>query len=156
MVVGVATPPTTTFLSAMGTVEVTDSEHWKSGNVAVNATTKPTSLYWVFSGSCCPASSAYRDYNLSKSFSRLKAILGVEDNSKSGFSCRVGVFLDGKPVPAFNEGVTLGTELPMDIDVSNVLRMRIEVSTSARDGGVCVLGTARLLAAPPVTTTTIS
>jgi PASTA domain/NPCBM/NEW2 domain len=157
MVIGVATPPTSTFLSAMGTVEVTESGQWKSGNVAVNATTKPTSLYWE-SGGWFNAPSTYRDYNLSKGFSRLKAVLGVEDNSKSGFFCRFEVFLDGKPVPAFNESVGLGGELPMDVDVSNVLRMRINVSTSGKEAGICVLGTARLLAtAPtPVSTTTAS
>ena len=150
MVVGVAAPPTSTYLSAMGTVEVTDSDNWGSGNVAVNAAVKPTSLYWTYRN----RRASYRDYNLSKGFSRLKATLGVEDNSKSGFSCRAKVFLDNKPVPVFDQAVALGGELPMDIDVSNVLRMRIEVSTGAQEDGTCVLGTARLLAAPPVSTTT--
>lgn len=100
------------------------------------------------------------EYNISKGFRRFTATAGINDSAAdSSLKMQLEIFADGREV--FNKPVVYGTPLPIDIDVSGVLRLRFQYEgVSGR--GCCprsylVLGTAELLGLPgevPSATTT--
>lgn len=66
------------------------------------------------------------DLDLSRSFSRLRATLGLLDRSPGRASYRVEVFGDGRLLGDYT--ASLGTASAIDLDVSGVLRLRIQVT----------------------------
>ncbi len=66
------------------------------------------------------------EYDLARKYSRLKASVGVTDSAKSTTQFKVEIFLDGAEV--FDQTVKLGAVVPVDIDVTHVLRLRIQVT----------------------------
>jgi serine/threonine protein kinase len=93
------------------------------------------------------------EYNVAKGFRRFTATAGIDDNAgDSSLKMQLEIFADGREV--FNKPVPYGTPVPVDLDISGVLRLRIQweaVSGNRSASGnysYLVLGTAELLGLP--------
>jgi len=85
------------------------------------------------------------EYDLSRDSRRLQATVGVGDDSASDTQVRIEVFGDNNPL--YTQVFGLGQSESVDVDVSNVLRLRL-VATLAAEGGfpaAAVWGDARLV-----------
>ena len=67
--------------------------------------------------------SASVEFNLSRDFRRLSSVVGYSDTSSSEGRIRMQIFGDGEEL--FTQDVVLGTAIPVDVDVTDVLRLRI-------------------------------
>jgi serine/threonine protein kinase len=100
------------------------------------------------------------EYNISKGFRRFTATAGIDDNATdSSLKMQLEIFADGREI--FNKPVPYGTPVPVDLDISGVLRLRIQWESISGNGccggNYLVLGTAELLGLPgevPSATTT--
>jgi serine/threonine-protein kinase len=92
------------------------------------------------------------EYNISKGFRRFTATVGIDDNAgDSALKMQLEIFADGREV--FNKPVPYGTPVPVDVDISGVLRLRIQWEGVSGGDRCCttnyiVLGTAELLGLP--------
>jgi len=93
------------------------------------------------------------EYNIAKGFRRFTATAGIDDNAgDSSLKMQLEIFADGREV--FNKPVPYGAPVPVDLDISGVLRLRIQweaVSGNRSASGnysYLVLGTAELLGLP--------
>ena len=68
-------------------------------------------------------------FDLGRSWQSFNATIGLRDDSDAGGSVTFQVFKDG--ALALTETATLGQAIPIHVDVSNVLRLRIRASTPA-------------------------
>ncbi|WP_225943805.1 protein kinase domain-containing protein [Actinophytocola algeriensis] len=105
-------------------------------------------------------SSGEVEYNLAKGFRQLTATTALDDTSEHAEAAvQLEIFADNRPV--FSETVVLGTPIPIDLDLSGVLRLKIQWSTvqdvGCWDTGIIVLGEPTLFGLPgemPTETTT--
>jgi serine/threonine-protein kinase len=93
------------------------------------------------------------EYNIAKGFRRFTATAGIDDNAvDSSLKMQLEIFADGRQI--FSKPVSYGAPLPVDLDISGVLRLRIqwEALSGKQDlccrGNAFVLGTAELLGLP--------
>jgi serine/threonine protein kinase len=93
------------------------------------------------------------EYNIAKGFRRFTATAGIDDNAvDSSLKMQLEIFADGRQI--FSKPVSYGTPLPVDLDISGVLRLRIQwEALSGKQSQCCrgnafVLGTAELLGLP--------
>jgi len=70
--------------------------------------------------------SAYWDYNISRDWNRLEAVVGITDDSTFEQRARFRVVLDGDVIWE-RDDVGFGEEVPVAIDISGGLRLRLEV-----------------------------
>lgn len=82
-------------------------------------------------GDCHTCSMKWADYNLSRSWDTFTATLGLDDVSTSGHSVTFTVYADGEAIST--ETLTLGETIDIEVDVGDVLRMRLEVEFDERD-----------------------
>ncbi|OXM70613.1 protein kinase domain-containing protein [Amycolatopsis vastitatis] len=104
------------------------------------------------------------EYNIAKGFRRLTATAGLDDNAvDSTLKMQLEIFADGRQV--FSKPVPYGTPVPIDLDISGVLRLKIQWEGVSGNRSACcsgsylVLGTAELLGLPgevPTSPTTTS
>jgi hypothetical protein len=89
-------------------------------------------------------------YDLGRHYRRLKATVGLSDDSPSESQVRIEVFGDGRSL--FSQTVGLGTAVPVDIDVTGVLRLTISATMLNTEYGCCdasiVWGDIRVLGTP--------
>ncbi|GAC47953.1 hypothetical protein GOACH_04_03510 [Gordonia aichiensis NBRC 108223] len=83
------------------------------------------------------------EYDLGRSAVALKAIGGVADNSASSFTCTAQIEADGKRV--YNGPFAFGRTNPLDVPLTNALRLKIILSWGGPGEGDCVIGDARLI-----------
>ncbi len=81
-------------------------------------------------GDCRTCKAKWVEYNLSRSWGTFTATLGLDDTSKSGESVTFTVRTDGESVST--ETLTLGETVDIEVDVTDVLRLRLEI---ASEGG---------------------
>ncbi len=140
----VAKTPVTLVLAELEPVEQDGNcgSGYRTGDIAVNGATQQRSVWFSTYQRKDQACSV--DYNLGRDWSRLKASIGISDVSKSELQCRFEIFADNNPL--FNQTVALGQLVPIDLDVTNVLRLRI-IATPVTEvaGGDCVLASLRLI-----------
>jgi serine/threonine-protein kinase len=89
------------------------------------------------------------EYNLSKGFRQVTATTAIDDNSENAETvAQLEIFADNRPV--FSETVTLGTPVPITLDLSGVLRLKIQWSTVRGNcsDNVLALGEATLFGLP--------
>jgi serine/threonine-protein kinase len=93
------------------------------------------------------------EYNISKGFRRFTATAGIDDNAvDSSLKMQLEIFADGREI--FNKPVAYGTPVPVDLDISGVLRLRFQWEAVSGSRSICcsgsylVLGTAELLGLP--------
>lgn len=83
------------------------------------------------------------EFNLGRSAKRLVAVAGVHDTSKSTFTCRAELSIDGTVAQTLD--LSLGMTAPVDIPVPNALRLRVVFTFLGPGYGECVLGDFRIL-----------
>ncbi|GAA3237474.1 NPCBM/NEW2 domain-containing protein [Nonomuraea helvata] len=69
------------------------------------------------------------EYNLSRDWRRFRAVLGVRDDAPADAKARVEIFGDGKRL--YRKDFSLGRSDRVDIDVSHVLRLKLQTTTIA-------------------------
>ncbi|WP_285743226.1 protein kinase [Lentzea sp. NBRC 105346] len=164
----VARPAVTVYLDAVRPA----SGQWGSGGDAITAgmAGKPY-LHSLASYTryYCTADLQVVEYNVSKGYRRLVTTAGITDSSQNtAMKVQLEIFGDGRQLTS--KPIEYGTVVPLDIDLTNVLRLKIQwVITSNRTtcgDNYFVLGEAKLLglagevptsgvpAAPTSTTTT--
>lgn len=73
-------------------------------------------------------------YDLSRDYRRLVGQVGLEDRSVSGTRYKVEIYGDGRNL--FTEQVALGEAKPVDLDVTEVLRLTVSATLVEGDGSV--------------------
>jgi NPCBM/NEW2 domain len=111
-----------------------------SGTVYIHSVT----LY-AYAGS---GRSAALAYDTGRHYERFRATLGLrDDTSRSDIPVRFQVLADGHEL--FNSDLTFGQAVPIDLDITNILRLTIEVTPLKIDNNSnpdlpCVWGDARV------------
>ncbi|MEV7605697.1 PASTA domain-containing protein [Paenarthrobacter sp. NPDC089322] len=103
-----------------------------TGGISCNARSEASTTFWI----------------LGRTLNRLQAVVGIEDRADKDSRARVKMTADGKVI--FDEEFTYGEGYNLDADVTNVLRLEIEVTTVGAASGTSgsapiVLGNATLL-----------
>jgi hypothetical protein len=111
------------------------------GEFSTNGETVPRSIAL---GSYYVGKSPWIEYDLSRDWRFLRATVGVSDKAKSDTKVRLDILGDGNPL--FSKEFTIGKSEPIDIDVSDRLRLRIQI-TGTPDQGL-ILGDLRLIGSP--------
>lgn len=140
---GTRTPVTTTIPATPAEAMVTDALIVES---TASADVKPLSIDGVgyvnalqmYSGS----SPGKAEINASRARKRFLGTLGIPDDQKSTSSHMVEISLDGA-APVFSVIVNFGETKAIDLDVTNVLRIRITVSSKTRESGTVAIGNPR-------------
>ncbi len=82
------------------------------------------------------------EINAGRTQKRFRGSLGVLDSERSDSAFQVDISLDGAN-PVYSALVTFGETKEVDLDVTNVLRIRISVTSVANYSGYLGIGTAR-------------
>lgn len=132
----VARQPVTVYVDSLSTV---DSYALGQDTSELDGESYPRSLA---SGSW--SESGYSEWNLSRGYRHLVATVGRSDDAEHAEEqVQVEVFLDQRK--AWSERVVLGEPVEMDIDVTDVLRLRIEFTSLNDRAAYLVLGDIHLL-----------
>jgi serine/threonine-protein kinase len=145
----VARQPVSVFLADMKPVE----GYVQSGLATMNGTAYTRSVFF----------DTYDDgdagWDLGRHYRRLRAVVGLRDDAPSGSKMKLEVFADGRSI--FARNIALGETVPIDLDVTGVLRLRLTATdlvdnyqrSAAVFGDAAVLGTADEVQATTTTTT---
>jgi hypothetical protein len=98
---------------------------------------------------------SFVEYDLGRGFERIVGTVGPRDDVDADSLYKVEIFADG--VSVFDQDLVLGHVAPIDLDMSNVLRLRLQVTDLNYSGGsrYVVFADTRLLGLPesiPATT----
>ncbi len=75
------------------------------------------------------------EYDLGRHYRRLLATMGLRDDSGSGDQVKIEVFGDGRPL--FSQITSIGQAVPLDVDVTGVLRLRLSATLVASTSDCC-------------------
>lgn len=114
------------------------------GQNSINGVTyvRSYSFSWCdFMSSCF--STDFAEFDLSRDFHTFTATLGLSDDSESAASALFEIVVDGQT--KFSQTIGLGTAVPVSIDVSSALRLRLQVTpinvpNNSQDSGRGVFG----------------
>ena len=98
---------------------------------------------------------AFVEYDVARKYTRLVGQVGLRDDVSSAASYKIEIFVDGSQV--YDQTIGLGQVTPIDLDLTNVLRLRIQVTDlSPVDRGreYVVFADIRILGVPGVVPTT--
>jgi hypothetical protein len=132
-----ADPANASFVAASHQVDTKD-------NISINGRIYPWGFVGVVCGansikSPCPSSALPRvAINLGRAYAHFKARIGATDQSSSGTTADVSLIADGKPV--FHKAVSLGTSEDVNLPVSGVLRLELQVTSQHANMAVAVGG----------------
>ncbi|GAA3744351.1 NPCBM/NEW2 domain-containing protein [Salinactinospora qingdaonensis] len=115
-----AAVPESQSLTSMEWVDTSGAD-WESDPVTVNA----TEYSRVLSTRQCYHGEEWLEFNLSREWQTLTSTVGIADTSDSGASVTFTVYVDGEQMAS--ETTTLGEEVALDVDVSDALRVRLQV-----------------------------
>jgi hypothetical protein len=93
------------------------------------------------------STTAFVEFNLSRDFDTLQTVLGYDDNAASNAIVRAEIFADGQKLEEHD--LRLGTAIPLEIDIRDVLRFRVEW-TALEGEPISLLGDPQLLGDPEV------
>lgn len=120
----------TTLLTQM---EIVDSSQGRwlpgTGRAELNGEAYTRALVSTGCGDLYLPCTGWADYNLGRRWSTLTATIGVDDTSSASATTTFTVHLDGEP--AVTETLALGETRDIEVDVRDVLRLRIEVESDA-------------------------
>lgn len=89
----------------------------------------------------------YVEFNVNRSCVRLVTTLGIDD-SASDTSRKFNAIVKGDAVTKYSKtGIGYANPVPVSVDITNVLRLRVETSQTAGSDGTLVWGDARVLCA---------
>ena len=128
-----AAAPTTVVAPAPVAVSLSDlnslgsGSHPVRGTIKVNGTVYDNSISTNFG---CTTLAAW-DYDLSRQYKKLTAVIGVDDGSVPDDIVTVKLLADGATLAQAT--TSLGKPTPIEAGVENVLRFRVELSRSKPD-----------------------
>lgn len=97
--------------------------------------------------SYCAERTYFAEYNLSKGYRRFVASAGISDDSaRTALKVQLEVLADGRQIS--NTSVGFGSTVPLDLDLTGVLRLRFQYQVTSGNGtcdGTFALGEAKLL-----------
>lgn len=125
--------PVVEYLSDMETVG--GSAYLDTGAQKANGVTYSHGVKFELSSGGDPST---LEYDLSRQYRQLQGALALDDKSSSEAGVRVEVFGDGRSL--FDQTVTFGSTVPLDVDVTDVLRLKITASKVAGKQASMVLG----------------
>ncbi|MGH9270447.1 MAG: PASTA domain-containing protein, partial [Ilumatobacteraceae bacterium] len=134
-------------------LEAVDSNAgYEAGQAQVNGDIYTRSVYMDVSTS----TPLFIEYDLARKLTRLRGVIGVRDDSTASSLVKVEIFADGTPVS--EQDLALGQIAELDLDMTNVLRLRLQVTNLTYEG-CCdeynfVFADVRLIGVPGVVPTT--
>lgn len=136
-----AETPITLDLVSLGS---TDYESASPGDLEMNGTLYLNAYKFEISSYRDYTSTGYLDFNLSRDWQTLELTLGIDDNDGASSSALVEFSIDGQV--ALSTTVAFGSTIPVSLDVTNVLRLRVSVKAlSSTDYFNLGLGNAQLV-----------
>ncbi|MEG3628839.1 NPCBM/NEW2 domain-containing protein [Streptomyces poriticola] len=127
-------------LTSLEAVEMTNMEQ---GSATVD--TEPHEDALLAEAGFCFVSSV--EYNLAREWATLRFVAGITDVSADGIPRKVTVHGDGELLTS--KTLNFGSAMPVSVDVSGVLRLRLEVTNVDSDG--CSSDVVTALAEPVLT-----
>lgn len=85
----------------------------------------------------------WEDFNLSRRHRRFVSTVGMDDTSRSGSAARFEVFADGRLIHTVDLGI--GATRQVDVDVTNVFRLRLRTTQLTSVRGRPAWGDARIV-----------
>ncbi len=95
------------------------------GSVKLDTKVYDSSVYASFG---CRNASAW-EFDLNREYTKLSGVVGVDDYSIADDEATLKVIADGQPKGQVT--VKLGTTQPLEVDVTNVLRLRVELTRTS-------------------------
>lgn len=124
----------------------------ETGPIEIGGTLFENSLYAFTSSSGVDAGDgAYWEFNIGKDWEFFEATIGLVDESEFEQSGRFRVILDGASI--YEEDIQFGQQLPISINISEGLRLRLEVVSLGEGRIGLAWGSAQLLGLPGVAPT---
>lgn len=123
-----STTPSTVLLSFLE--PVVSEGGWTTGDTTINTVPYPHSVIRPTDCVCCSGGRIdVVEYNLGKKYGKLSAVVGLSDDSRAGYQARIAMLSVAGETPMLLEEwvVTLGSAIPIEVNVSQVLRLRIQV-----------------------------
>ena len=102
------------------------------GSIKINGTVYENAASWDFG---CGNAGAW-EFDLSRSYKKLTAVIGVDDGAVSTDQVTVKLLADGNAIG--QASTQLGKPVPIEVNLENVLRLRVEFS---RNSTTCVAET---------------
>ncbi len=114
---------------------VEDEGRWFTDSVDINGQNYPKTVYADGVDTCCfkEGDVFTIDYDLGRDYERFNSTIGLSDTSSDGTRWQFDVFVDGTNVASHALG--LGESVPVSIDVTGALRLRLAVTNLATEGG---------------------
>jgi hypothetical protein len=129
---GGAAPPPVAALSPefLGEITPVSSNNWSNpsdGTYEINGTTYTQSIATnMINYGIGHNGEGDIEYNVARQYTHLQATIGLSDQSSAGVPVRFQVLGDGTVL--FQQDLTLGQSVPIDVDISGVLRLQLEVT----------------------------
>jgi len=113
------------YLSEFDPVDVgRNVSSFETGQGSLSGTVYPRSLMIDPS---VPGEVGFVEYDLGRNFSRLGGLAGLRDDVPSDMAMHLEIFGDGERL-LDETSVTIGNAIPIDLDITNVLRLRIQAT----------------------------
>lgn len=93
----------------------------------------------------------YVEYDLARKYIKLRGIVGPRDDVRSDSQFKIEIYADGTKI--LDQTLKLGQTAPIELDVTNVLRLRLQV-TRLDGGGYIGFGDIQILGDPDTVPTT--
>lgn len=139
IVVTIADAPIIVELAEYGSL---DDFYGSRGEIQMNGTVYPDTIYLTTS-----SRTAWITYNLSRDWTTLKAELGLSDEHSG--NAVVQVEIKGDDELLYSEAIAFGSITPIELDVTNVLRLSISSTPVEGKQTRLGLGEARLIGGAP-------
>ena len=107
----------------------TSGNTWTAGRAEMDG--EPYNSVLRAGDGCYSGCVTWAEYNLGRNWDTFTAVVGLDDNSRSAESVTFSVYVDGEV--EWRETATLGETLESEVDVSDVLRLRLEVEVEDDD-----------------------
>lgn len=123
--------PVVTYLADMEPVANSTFSGYAKGTQKANATTY---THGILLDPNNGAQLSTLEYDLSKQYRKLTGTLGMEDKSASASTGKVEIYGDGRQL--FSQDIAFGQSVLVDVDVTDVLRLKITVAIVDGKGAV--------------------
>lgn len=111
----------------LSNLQVVDYDDFDFGSFRINGKNYPNSI-----GAYYDFSDGYAEWNIDRKCDRLLGVGGVDDTSDVDVIGEVTLSKEGEQF--FQEQYTFGTTNPINVDVTGILRLRVDVSTVKKEG----------------------
>lgn len=112
------------YLSEVEPVDTENIRSFETGQGSLSGTVYPRSLMLDPN---FPNEGGFVEYDLGRNFSRLEGLAGLRDDAPADMTMLIEVFGDGERL-LDETSVTIGPGIPVDLDITDVLRLRIQAT----------------------------